>query len=807
MRILDPHFAGPLLAAMLATQGLCWLLARGLGLRLGRVAILGGWIAPLLVLAPWIAGTALLAPCNLLQDVAPNAPVIPSAEREHDLLNDVIYQLLPWELEVRRAFAQGRLPLWSDSLGGGSSPWSNPQAGALSPLQMAARGLPLQHHLLGALILKLLVGFQGTWLLARSTGRSRASSLLAAAGFALGGGLFSWALFPVTATAAWVPWLAAGTVRLFRHPGQRAVATTAAITALILLSGHPETAAFGGAFAGVVAFSLRRRAAGLGRGFAAAALAATLGFGLAAPQFLPFLASVPDSQRAHDTRDPGRPGGTMWLLAPMTWFQPGYGGFALAPAGPHAFGAPYQGKFQGPFNWAECESGYTGLVAFAGAWLALLAARDRRAWPFIGFAGIGLLLAGHFLPLARLLYLVPLLRMPAYARLLPVVSLALCVAGAFGTDLLLRRRRSGWRGAVAIWASLALAALISLAVASDSWTVALWALLAGAVALAGWRPRWGAVALAAVLLLDLIPWSRSLLPVGHPALFYPRSALMDRLVLEAGDPAAGRATGGDYLVYPGFLSVYGVADFRAHDPMASAAYLHVLGLAFGFHSSMEQYFAPIRNLDHPLLDFLGVRAVVGSPSVPGYNTLPRIDGGVFAPFTLMRNPDALPRWFFPSETVAIERGGLDRWIAGMTTARRVAVFRDELGPWHPALGGPASPDPRVVSAAPGRVVLEVPPGGETLLASSVPFWRGWSARAGGRKLRTLHVDGAFLGVRLPAGASRVELRFLPPGFVTGCGVFGLSLGAFLFLLLPLRDSPSWRRPARAPRQGRDKELK
>lgn len=800
MRILDPHFAGPLLAAMLATQALCWLLARGLGLRLERIAVLGGWVAPLLVLAPWIAGRALLVPCNLLQDVAPAAPVISSAEREHDLLNDVIYQILPWELEVRHALARGRLPLWSDSLGGGSSPWANPQAGALSPLQMAARGLPLQHHLLGALILKLLVGFQGTWLLARSAGRSRASSLLAAAGFALGGGLFSWALFPVTATAVWVPWLAAGTVRLCRRPSRRAVATTAAITALILLSGHPETAAFGGAFAGVVGLSLRRRAAGLGRGLAAAALAATLGFGFAAPQLLPFLASIPGSQRAHDTRDPGRPGGTMWLLAPITWFQPGYGSFVLAPASPHAYGSPYQGKFRGPFNWAECESGYTGLVAFAGAWLALLlAARDRRSWPFLGFAVAGLLLAGHFLPLARLLYLVPPLRMPAYARLLPVVSLALCVAGAFGTDLLLRRGRSRSRG-LAILASLAFAALLSLAVALDSWTITLWALLAAAVALAGWRPRWGAVALAAVLLLDLIPWSRSLLPVGHPALFYPRSALMDRLAREVGDPAAGRATGGDYLVYPGFLGVYGVADFRAHDPMASAAYLHVLSRAFGFHSSMDQYFAPIRNLDHPLLDFLGVRAVVGSPAVPPYPTLPRIDDGLFAPFTLMRNPAALPRWFFPSEAVAIGRDGLDRWIAGMTAARKVAVFRDEMGPWHPAPGAPS--DPRVVSAVPGRVVLEVPRGGEALLASSVPFSPGWSARAGGRKLRTLHVDGAFLGVRLPAGATRVELRFLPPGFVAGCGAFGLALGAFLFLLLPLRGlRPRRPQPASQAREG------
>ncbi|HEY0409193.1 MAG TPA: hypothetical protein VGE42_02900, partial [Candidatus Dormibacteraeota bacterium] len=528
MRFLNLQVVVPLLAAMLATQVLCWLLARGLGLRLERRAVLAGWIAPLVVLAPWLAGHSLLVPCNLLQEGAPGAPYL-AADRRYDLLNDVVYQILPWELEVRHALAQGRLPLWSDSLGGGSSPWSNPQAGALSPLQMAVRPLPFQHHLLGALILKLLVGFQGTWLLARLAGRSRASSLLAAAGFALGGGLFSWALFPVTATAAWVPWLAAGTVRLFRHPGRRAVASVAAVTAAILLSGHPETAAFGGLLAGACGLGLRRRAAGFGRGLAAAALAATLGFGLAAPLLLPFLASVPESQRAHDTLDRARPYGEMSPLHPLSWFQTGFGGFLLAPASPHAFGRPYREPFRGPFNWAECEAGYTGLVAFAGAWLALLAARDRRAWPFLGFAGIALLVVARFLPLAHLVYAVPPLRIPAYPRLLPVVSLALCVAGAFGTDLLLRRGRDrSWRGA-ATWGALALAALISLAVAADRWTIALWALLAAAAVVARRRPRWGAVALAAVILLDLVPWSGSLLPSGHPELFYPRTALLDRL--------------------------------------------------------------------------------------------------------------------------------------------------------------------------------------------------------------------------------------------------------------------------------------
>ncbi len=771
MPLIDVRLVGTLAVLMLVLQAVCWLLARGLGLRLERSVAICGWLAPLVVLAPWLAGRELLAPSDILWNV-PGAPGI-ERPRTHDLLNDTIYQILPWELEVRHALADRRLPFWSDTLEGGSSPWSNPQAGALSPLQMAARAVPIQYHLLVSLVLKLLVAFQGTWLLARLAGRSRASSLLAAAGFTLGGGLFSWALFPVTATMAWVPWLAAGVIRLFRHPGARTIATTAAITGALLLSGHPETAGFGGLFAAVCGICLRRRATGLARGFGAAALAALLGFGLAAPQLLPFLAVVPDSQRAGETMAETVESAPVRLIYPPSWFQLGYASFMLAPVSPHAYGRPYQDPFRGPINWADSEPGYTGLVAFAAGLIALLGARDRRAWPFLGCAVAGLLLASRFLPLTHLLYLVPPLRVPAYARSLLPASLALCVAGAFGTDLLLSRLRLGRRA----WVGLALAAAASLAAAADLWTLSLWALLAAAALTARWRPRWGAVALAGVLLLDLVPWSRSLLPEGHPSLFYPKTAFMDRLAREAGDPAVWRAAGGDYLIYPNLLPVYGVADFRPHNPLTPARYLRVLTAAFGFHPSKTQYFAPLRNLDHPLLDFLGVRAVAGSPNVPPSRTLEEIDPGRFAPFTLFRNPDALPRWFFPRAVDVIPPAAIDRWIAGLTDARRVAVFQDEAGSWRPA--GGESPPPRPVLTSPGHVILALPAGGERLLATSIVWSRGWSARSGDRRLPVLKVDGAFAGVRLPADVTQVELRFRPPGLIAGCAAFAVS---FLILL-------------------------
>jgi hypothetical protein len=297
-----------------------------------------------------------------------------------------------------------------------------------------------------------------------------------------------------------------------------------------------------------------------------------------------------------------------------------------------------------------------------------------------------------------------------------------------------------------------------------------------------------------VLLADLIPWSRGMLPEGHPSLFYPKTEIMEILKREAGDPAMGRGAAGDYLLYPNLLPAYGAADFRPHNPLVPARQIEVLGAALGFRPTMVDYFSPVRNLDHPLLDFLGVRIVLGSPAVPPSRTLVRIDGGRFAPYTLYRNPDALPRWFFPGAVDGIGRGEISRWIAGLKDPWRVAVFREESGPWRPPPG--RVPPPRVVASSPGRVLLEMPAGGEKLLASSVAWSPGWSAHAGGRRLGTMVVNGAFLGARIPAGVSRVELRFLPPGLKTGCAAFAVSALAILFLLF----GPNVRSAVPAPRR-------
>jgi hypothetical protein len=808
---------------MLALLALCRLAARGIGMRLEGRAAAAGFVLPLLVLSPWLLSTRLLAPVQVLSGTYPGAPVAPGLGR-HAGLSDVVYQLLPWELEVRHALRAGRLPLWSDRLEGGSSPWVNPQAGALSPVAWLTRALPIQHHLLAALAFKMMIAFYGAWLLARRLGRSRAAAALAAAGFCLGGGIMAWGLFPAATTLAWVPWVCAGAIGLCRRPRPAAIAATATLTAALLLSGHPETAAAGGCLAVVCGLCFRRRGgpSRAWRGPAAAALAAALGFGLAAPQMVPFLASLPAAQRTREMRlalspaaAPGVPIATAHGLWPPAggWFAPDLRAFLLAPAGPSVYGIPYEPPFRGPWDWPDALSGYAGVVALAGAVLAMGAARDRRAWPFLTLAALCLLLAAGCSPLRRLGEAVPVLRLMAWPRLLMLTSLGLAIGGSFGVDHLLGRRRgageprgtsaaplppssatppasaepTAWDadparqrrrgGPLATAAALAVAAAAGLTADHDAWSVVLWAGVGASAALAWRRPRWGAVALGAVLAGDLGVWSQHLLPREDPALFYPRTPFIARLAAAAGDPARWRAMGGDYLVYPSLLPVHGIAEVRPNGPLAPASYLRVLGAAFGFRPTMSNYYARLPNLDHPLLDFLGVRAVVSSVALPPSRRLLGIDGDRWLPFHLLHNPHALPRWFFPTAVQAVERGrrgALERWIAGMAPdqdPRRIAVWRDEAAGWLPA----AWRDPlgvRAAALAPGRVLLDLAPGGETLLATSLPV-AGWHAAArgrglpAGRELRTLTINGAFLGVRIPASVLRVELAYTPPGLRAG----------------------------------------
>lgn len=717
-------------AALLLGQALLWLLMRGLGLRIPwRISLLGHALV-IVTLAPWLTGDRLLAPMDeTIRNNVPGAPVVEDPDR-HGLFNDIVLQLLPWEIEVRRAYGSGRLPLWSDLLDGGSSPWVNPQAAVLSPIATLVRWSPIEHSLLAALALKMLAAFQGTWLLARRLGAGRIAASLAAAAFPLSGAIMAWSLFPLSSVVAWTPWAALAAVLLFRHPNGRRIAVAGLIFAFLLLSGHPESALAGGVFAGVCGLAYRKRLH-----LGSAALAWVLALGLAAPHLLPFLHVLPETQRAVRAAD---------VSAGEGWFPTGKERLLLAPTNPRVYGRPFHEPYRGPLTWSATGAGYPGLVAFAGALAALLS--TRRSWPLLGFAAVSFLAAADFLPFHALPQALEL------NRFLPAAALALILAASLAKPSLV---------------GAGIAAALSLSLRPDPQVIFLWVLiLAGFMALRRW-PIAGASLLAAALLLDLLPWSRDMLPKGHRELFYPRAPFVEAAVPKG----PWRATAEGFSFYPSLMPVYGGAEVRSHNPMALGSQLAVLERVFRFKPEGRRYKSAFRNVDHPLLDFLNVRTVISKKEI-------------------RTNPEALPRIFLPVAARARTRERALDAVAALKNPRRVILLSEEVGEWTP----PQRPwDPeavKVLAWIPGKISIEIPKEGEKLLASSLPFPAGWTASQG----RAVTVNTAYLGVIVPDGVGRVDLTFAPPGFRLGL-LLGLgSLGASAFLFF--RYHFSFRRAAR-----------
>jgi len=847
------HLAWGLGLALLLGQAVAWCLARCMSLALPWKIQALGCCAPLALVLPLLAGHRLLAstdapiPANL-----PDAPRVERPDVAHGVFNDAILQLLPWEAEVRRGFAEGHLPLWSDLLDGGSSPWINPQAAVLSPIAMLGRLLPLEHFLLGMLAVKILLAFEGCWLLARALGAGRFSAVLGAGGFALGGPVLAWAVFPLSSVVAWSPWLVLATIRTVRRPSRRHAIAAALVFAALLLSGHPEIAAAECLVAAGLGMAAWRRRAGALQPLSAAALAAALGASLAACQLVPFLLVAPHSLRAAHgaslaagTATAVTAGttaaGTKWtateaaagtatatataattataaVASSSRWFPPGQERLFLGVLSPWAFGRPFHEPFTGPGNWPIAAGGYLGLVALAGMAAALGSRRRRLVLALCGLALGLILLAARFLPFRWLLGLLPLGGALAVDRFLPAAALPMALLAALGLDELLRRRGGGTPLA---WIPVAAAAAASLWVRHDAALVALWLLvvlglllarvsstpLAAAAAAApaaapvaarrgtgGWRRGVALGLLALASLLDLGSWGRDALPRGHRELFYPRTPLVTAVAgTVGGGGGPWRAVAGGFAVYPSLLPMYGIADVRIDNPLALAEQLRPLGEIFDFRPEGRRYKSGFRHLDHPFLDFLNVRAVIlaDPAAVPAKLELVRESAG--GPLRVYRNPAALPRFFLP---VGADVRGRDDALAGireLRDARRVVLLREEVAGWRAPERPWAPAAVRILHARRGAVSLLLPAEGEKLLATSLPFPAGWTAAAEGRALRRVVVNTAYLGVVAPPGVARVDLAFVPPGFRLGAALS--VLGALAVSSLAARRR-TWRGPYR-----------
>jgi len=188
------------------------------------------------------------------------------------------------------------------------------------------------------------------------------------------------------------------------------------------------------------------------------------------------------------------------------------------------------------------------------------------------------------------------------------------------------------------------------------------------------------------------------------------------------------------------------------------------------------------SLEHPLLDALAVRAVVGAslPAVAGWTPLP-CEG-----FDLARNEEALPR----VSLAFAGRGVSPEELASRIASSRIDPAREVLWvgegslPESDANGSTGTVE--VLEDSPQKMVVRCHADREAVLVIADSADPGWRAKIGGRPVPQLDVWGLVRGVRIPPGTSVVEMRYRPRSALVGLSVTALAGVALLASGVALR---------------------
>ncbi|HEX4962732.1 MAG TPA: hypothetical protein VF173_17985 [Thermoanaerobaculia bacterium] len=756
------------------------------------------------------------------------APVLPPDQALGN--RDVGVFHLPLRLTFRELAAFGP-PVWNPWLNGGQPVLSNPSYGAFYPPSWLVFAVPPHYALTLMTVLHLGLGFAGAWFLARRLGCGRGAAALAAVGFSGCGvvlGLLSalnlfWSL-------AWLPWPLAWTDAALRPPrgGRwwRPALLAGGALGLQLLNGEPAMVVISGlamlALAISAASAARRPAVAL-RVLVPFVFAVTL----AAVQLVPTLARLADSPRS---RLPAATA-TLWSMPPQRLVEVVF---------PRFFGDPareLEGRFFGrklnDLNYPYLESLYPGLLlAVVGAAALLRGGIPRRAaWGLACAAGWFLALGRHnplYEMLRRSVPVLAVLRFPEKFAALAVLSLAF--AGILGWQRLLDERQAGRPQAadlplaltlVVLGTAVTLMAILSAAPAAVSGLLLAHGpvgmdaagLEAGLASLRG--ESWAAVATAGsvALLLALCRWrrpSRSLLSVlavlllagdlwhyGHgllrtvPAAVYrtppPLAASLlpprDRIfVPEEGSkvvlPRVGDPRTRGFRTYVARLSPYSGllwqipyafnVDFEllltrwaraAEDVLRSEAgrpqaFYRYLG-AWNVGTLLLPRTSPDQPPAAPGPEARAVRRVENAWVLPRFRFVPRVS-------------------FHPNHAAALAAARAGEW--------NVAREEQSVRPGPPqtvAYGRP--PHLLAIADEGGRIAVGYRAEQGAFFVAAMTFDKGWRARLDGSPIALHPTAACQVGVELPPGEHRLELRYRDPSVPVGAAVSVTALLAAAIL--------------------------
>ncbi|MGH9422252.1 MAG: hypothetical protein ACRD3J_19905, partial [Thermoanaerobaculia bacterium] len=577
--------------------------------------------------------------------------------------HDVVMQLVPWAHQVREAWLSGHVPLWNALAGCGYPLLANAQSAAFSPLRILALPLPLAYAMTAEAAMKILVALTFTFLFCRRRYEVLPSSIAAIA-YGFGPFVVAWLHFAQSTAACFLPAVFYQIDLFVERRTYARFVMTAAIGAMVVFCGHPETAVHILFFA--IAYVLWIAVVEKRRDFlpvlAAAGIVAAL---LALPIIVPFAENVRLSTRFEDQKASG-------IEMP----------FSDAPSlallvQPRLYGTR-PGNPWGPAT-AEAVTGFAGIlgiaaiIAIAIDTIARRRYRDRETFLVLAAAGVFALLAS-FRPAVIALHAV--IGLAANARLRFIFAWILAVLIAAALDRLPSGRVAPFAiGLASAWALLALLIIRTIFPSDDALHDGLVSVIPSAIVLtiAAFTlvPRLrgsASLLLVAAVIIEMWPltigWN-SPFPIST---FYPRTPLIDA-VLRHHRPGFDRVAGIGGVLFPNTNAMFGIEDARIHDPMEPARFVHFIDGVIS-----HDYYKKWLDESTPLLDRLNVRWLMTEPGHELKDTSRYLLLYAGADGRLYENLHVLPRFFAADANVRIVSASGDDYTLEVDAGKPTIVM-------------------------------------------------------------------------------------------------------------------------------------
>ena len=701
-----------------------------------------------------------------------------------------LLQFYPWRAFAVQEYLSGQIPLWNPHVGLGAPLAANLQSAVFYPLNLVYLLIPIERAMTVTVVGHIALAGLFCYGFARLLGFSKAGAFVTGLTFMFSGYVVARAGFlSMTSVVAWLPallWSIEGLLRA--HAGGRRGSVAlwlcglAAVTAMLLLAGHAQIAAY--SLAAASAYLLARSWSRWGQ-IATAGAGLALGAALAAVQLLPTLELARYSER-HS--------GAAYDVATSSSLWPGQ---LLGLLFPNFFGSQATGDWWGPGPFWD-GAVYVGVLPLLLACYGLRFAPRGQAWFFGGLALLGAFLAlGQYNPVFPFFFdNVPGMNLfQGPARFWLWFTLAAAILAGYGWEGLRTRLSPGGGRVGFVAAAVGLGVIGASAGASfvlppstafgAAATGGAWLLAAGlllSVPRARFPRLWSAYALM-LILADLSIFGMPLNTTTNAQLYEsPSSAAALALRTEAGlDRIYTPETTYQWLQERYFnLRAFPEGDWQDLRRLRDAA-MPNLATAEGLYEVYN--YDPLRlerpllvmraaepqGFQSPLLDMLGARYM----QTPAEVTADTAGNALVTP---MERPGPLPRAYVVSHVVSVP-----------TKAAALAAISDPaFNPAATAFVESALPVPegrpgalqaaRIVEYGPQRVVIETQaadaPG---LLVLSDAYYPGWRAEIDGRAAGILPTNVALRGVLLTGGPHRVVFQYDPRSFKIGLTVTALAL--------------------------------